>query len=149
MQKKFKLLPKKKSQLAPEKIKISAEKIQNSAEKNQKITNRVDWILSKRVFDVLLCLLLRLKCWSARGASQHLAFTGNCTTISHMFFSLIYPVDEFSLKEMRMWGQSKISSYCFFVWCKSRELEGRRSSRFPCLTAVVGTFSERVAFRTL
>ena len=98
---------------------------------------------------MLLCLLLRLKCWSARGASQHPDFTGNCTTISHMFFSLIYPVDEFSLKEMRMWGQSKISSYCFFVWCKSRELEGRRSSRFPCLTAVVGTSSYRVAFRTL
>ena len=29
--------------------------------KIQKITNRVDWILRKRVCDVLLCLLLRLK----------------------------------------------------------------------------------------
>ena len=28
-------------------------------------------------------------------------------------FSLIYPVDEFSLNEIRMWGQSKISSHCF------------------------------------
>ena len=28
-------------------------------------------------------------------------------------FSLTYPVDEFSFKEMNTWGQSKISSYCF------------------------------------
>ena len=35
-------------------------------------------------------------------------------------FSLIYPVDEFSFKEMKMWGQSKISSYCF-VLCVNQE----------------------------
>ena len=29
------------------------------------------------------CLLLRLKCRSARGASHHSAFMGNCPTISH------------------------------------------------------------------
>ena len=29
------------------------------------------------------------------------------------FFSLIYPVDEFSFKEMKTWGESKMSSYCF------------------------------------
>ena len=75
---------------------------------------------------------------------------GNCPTISHTFFSLIFPVDEFSLKEMRTWGQSKISSYCFFVWCKSRELGARRSSRFPRVMLVVEIFSsDRVAFRTL
>ena len=46
--------------------------------------------------------------------------------------SLIYLVDEFFifsllvllLKEMRARGESKISSCCFCVWCKSRELEG-------------------------
>ena len=46
--------------------------------------------------------------------------------------SLIYLVDEFFifsllvllLKEMRTRGESKISSCCFCVWCKSRELEG-------------------------
>ena len=26
---------------------------------------------------------------------------------------------------MRTWGQSKISSYCFYIWCDSRELGGR------------------------
>ena len=42
-------------------------------------------------------------------------------TIIHMFFSFIHPVDEFSFKEMSiMWGQSKISSCCLCVWCKSK-----------------------------
>ena len=31
---------------------------------------------------------------------------------SHVF-SFIYSVDEFSFKEVKTWGQSKISSYCF------------------------------------
>ena len=35
------------------------------------------------------------------------------------------------------------------VWCESGELEGRTSSRFPCVTPVVETFSsDRFAFRT-
>ena len=49
------------------------------------------------------CLLLQWKAQSVRGASHHPAFMGNCQTISHTFYSLDYPVDEFSLKEMRMW----------------------------------------------
>ena len=57
---------------------------------------------------------------------------------SHVF-NLIYPVDEFPFKEMKTWGQPKISSYCFCVWCESRELGGRGSSRFPCATPVVET----------
>ena len=94
-------------------------------------------------------LLLRLKSRSSRVASHHWAFMGNCPTNSHTFFSLIYPVEEFSLKEMRTSGRSKILSYCFFVWCKSKELGDRGSSRFPCVTAAVKTFSsDRVAFRT-
>ena len=63
-----------------------------------------------------------LKFRSARGASHHPAFMGNCRTISHTFYSLIYLVDEFPLKEMTMWGRSKISSYCFFLWCESSSL---------------------------
>ena len=62
-------------------------------------------------------------------------------------FSLVSPVDEFSLNEMRTWDQSKISSYCFCVWCESRKLGSRRSSRLPCVTPVVETFSDRVTFR--
>ena len=42
---------------------------------------------------------------------------------------------------MRTWGESKISSCCFCVCCKSRELGGRGSPRFPCVTPVVQSFS--------
>ena len=43
-----------------------------------------------------------------------------------------------------------ISSYCFCVWCKSRELGSRGSSRFPCVTPVPETFySDRVVFSIL
>ena len=38
---------------------------------------------------------------------------------------------------MRTQGQSKISSCYFCVWCKSRELGGSGSPRFPCLTPVM------------
>ena len=61
-------------------------------------------------------------------------------TIIHTFFSLIHPVHEFSFKEMSiMWGQPKISSCCLCVWCKSEELGGIRSKRFPI--SMVESFS--------
>ena len=40
------------------------------------------------------CLLPWLKSQSTRGASQHPAFMGNCQTVSHKFYSPMYPVDE-------------------------------------------------------
>ena len=40
------------------------------------------------------CLLLWLKSRSSREASHHPAFMGNCQTISHKFYSPIYPEDE-------------------------------------------------------
>ena len=59
-------------------------------------------------------------------------------------------MDEFSFREMKTWGQSKISSYCVFcLWCKSRELGGRGSSRFPSVTPIVETSSGRNTFRIL
>ena len=63
-----------------------------------------------------------------QGASHHPLIWA---TIIHTFFSLIHPVDEFSFKEMRMWGQPKTSSCCLCVWCKSKELGGRGSTRYP------------------
>ena len=60
-------------------------------------------------------------------------------------FSLIYPVEEFFLKEMRTCGLSKISCYCFCVWCESRKSRGRGSSRFSCATPVV-EISDKVTF---
>ena len=37
-------------------------------------------------------------------------------------------MDKFSLNEMRTWGQSKSSSFCFCVWSESRELGGREKA---------------------
>ena len=67
------------------------------------------------------------------------SFYGQLADCCPHFFSLIHSVDEFSLKEMRTWGQSKISSCCICVWCKSREIGGRGSPRFP--TLMVESFS--------
>ena len=62
-------------------------------------------------------------------------------------------------KDMRARGQSKISLFC--VWCKSRELGGRVSPRFSCITTASGEklllgpsarynkLLERFAFRIL
>ena len=62
----------------------------------------------------------------------------------------VYQVDEFSLKEMRTWDQSKISSSCICVWCESGELGCRRNSRLPCVNPMVKIFSsDRVTFRIL
>ena len=55
------------------------------------------------------------------------------------FFSLINQLDEFSFKEIRTWGQSKISSFCLCVWCKSREWRGSGNPRFK--TPMVEVFS--------
>ena len=47
-------------------------------------------------------------------------------------------MDELFLKEICLWGQSKISSYCFFVWCHSR---------FHCVTPLVEIFSsDKITF---
>ena len=54
-------------------------------------------------------------------------------------------MDEFCLNEMRTWGQSKSSSFCFCVWCESRELGGRGSSRFPCVNIVVETSTNKAS----
>ena len=40
---------------------------------------------------------------------------------------------------MSVWGQLKISSCYLYVWCKSKELGGRESTRF--LTPMVESFS--------
>ena len=51
----------KKIKICAEKIQNSAEKIENRVEKIQKITNRVDWNLSKRVNDVITMLIALTK----------------------------------------------------------------------------------------
>ena len=55
--------------LVPKKIKISAKKI-------QKITNRVDWILSRRVYDVITMLTASTKIPKREGSISPSRFYG-------------------------------------------------------------------------
>ena len=73
--------------------------------------------------------MLQLKICSVRGASTHSAFMEKWSTV----ISLIHSQDELSFKEMRMWGQTKISS------CDSIKMEGRGSPRLP--TQMVESFT--------
>ena len=71
-------------------------------------------------------VLLRLKSWSANGASHHSAFMSRRPTISHRFLaSFGYPVNEFSFKEMRTWGsvQDYILLYLCLVWTRRNRRE--------------------------
>ena len=75
---------------------------------------------------------------------------GQLPNYESQVFSLFYPVDKFSFSEMRMWDQFKITSYCFCVWCESREIGGRGSSTFPCVTQVLETSTlDRATLRIL
>ena len=94
-----------------------------------------------------MCLLLQLKSQSAKRASRHPAFKAT-TRLLVTRVTLMYLVDEFFifsflvlLKEMRTRCESKISSCYLWVWCKSKELRGRGSPGFSCVTPVVESFS--------
>ena len=112
MQKKKKK-KKKKIYLLPKEIRINAEKIQNSVEKIQKITNRVDWILSKRICDVIIMFIALTKILEREGSISYSSFYGQLPDYQSHVSAFIHPVGEFSVKEMKTWDQSKISSYCF------------------------------------
>ena len=47
------------------------------------------------------------------GGMPPFSFYGQLPDCQSHDFSLIYPEGEFSFKRVKMWGQSKISSYCF------------------------------------
>ena len=143
--KKFNLVPKN-SIYCQEKIKISskkiqnhAEKIQNSTKKAQKTTNRVDWILSEWVWESMITMFI------ASAKIQLLWATARLL------------VTRFNPYQPSWWvlpqGNEDVGSIqdfilLFFVWCESRELGGRGSSRFSCVTPVAEIFSsDRVAFR--
>ena len=88
------------------------------------------------------CLLLRLRSLNARGASRHPAFMGNCQTINHTCQP--YLSSRWVLLYIFVPGVTKgyeSVQYFIVVWCKSRELGGRESPRFPSVTAVVESFS--------
>ena len=84
----------------------------------------------------------RLKLWIVRGENLIIQLL---MATDQLLFACFQPyprpllLDEFSFKEMRTQSQTKISSCCLYVWCKSRELGGRGSPRFP--TPMVESFS--------
>ena len=66
-----------------------------------------------------------------KGSISSFSFWGQPPDYQSHIFSLAYPVDEFSFKEMRRWDRFKITFYCICDWCESEE-SGGRSSRSPC-----------------
>ena len=94
-------------------------------------------------------MLVALAKLSVRARRKHLAIQLLWATARLLItrVSLIYQVDELFifeflvlLNEMKTRGEPEISSCCFCVWCKSRELGGRVCPRFPCKTQVVKSF---------
>ena len=86
--------------------------------------------------------ILRLKSWSASGASHHPVFMGNCPTIGHMFLVLSIQWMSFPSRKWR-WGASP--KYHLIVLCLVWIKRIRRQGEF---TPLVQTFSsDRVAFR--
>ena len=57
------------------------------------------------------------------------SFYGQLADFYSHVLSLIHPVDEFSFKEIRRWGQYNILSCCLCVWCRWRERGSRGESK--------------------
>ena len=68
-----------------------------------------------------------------RGASHHPAFMCNYQTISHTFYSLVYPVD----KENEDVGLVRDFILVFFVWCESSSLLWLKSHSTRGVTLVL------------
>ena len=67
---------KKKKKKSAQKTRNNAKNFQISAEKIQKIFNRVDWILSKRVFDVITVFIASAKILECEGSISPSTFYG-------------------------------------------------------------------------
>ena len=95
-----------------------------------KLLNTCGWIFSA-------CLLLQLKSRSARGASHHPTFMGNCRNISHTFYSPIYPVYVGNEDVGSVWDNIL---FFFFVSCESSsliQLKTRVLGEYPmCIVSV-------------
>ena len=83
------------------------------------------------------------------GASHHPAFMDSCRISSHTFFALS---TQWMSSPSRKWGRGvnrilsilSILSYYIYAWCDSGELGARNSLKFPCVTLVVETSSDKV-----
>ena len=74
-------------------------------------TMNVTTVLEEKWF----CLIRQLKSWSLRGASHHLAFMGNCPTISHTFLALF--TQWVSSPPSRKWRRGVCPRFYLIVLC--------------------------------
>ena len=114
----------------------------------QKLSGSEAELFARCTLPVTFCSLLVTFCLLLVTFSQLLWATARLLGTR---VTLIYLVDEFFvfsslvlLKEMRTRSESKILSCCFYVSCKSIELGGRGSPRFPWVTPVVESSWDRL-----
>ena len=102
-----------KNQFRARKISVQYQKNHFSAGKVQKITNRIDWILSKQVYDVVTMFIAPTKILEREGSISPSRFYGQLSDYQSHVLTLIYSVGQFSFKEEKTQIQSNISFYCF------------------------------------
>ena len=85
---------------------------------------------------VVFCLFLRLKSWIARRTSYHLAFIGNCPTISHKFLLLSI---QWMSSPLKKWRRGVSPRFHFIVFVFGVNPRVFRSPRFS--TPTVESFS--------
>ena len=127
----------KQNQFSVEKFPFSVEKIQLSAKEKSKLVAK-NIKISAEKFKIVLD-----REWSISPSS----FYGQLPDYQSHVLSLIYPVEEFSFKEIKTWIQSKISSYYFIFGVSQENQEARGSSGFTCVTPVVGTLCLCLKYR--
>ena len=95
--------------------------------------------VSPRSYLIVLCLV-----WVKRITQRELRILLCNPSGGNLVFMVKIPQQVPSREQKR--GVSP-KFHLIVVWYESRELGGRGSSRFSCVTLVVETFSDRVAFR--
>ena len=119
----------KQNQFSVEKFPFSVDKIQLSAKEKSKLVAK-DNKISAEKFKIVL---------DREGSLTPSSFYGPLPDYQPHVLTLIYPVEEFSFKEIKTWVQSKISIYYFMFAVSQENWEARGSSGFSCVTPVVGT----------
>ena len=96
---------------------------------------------SSATHSISIVFIASAKIPEREGSISPSSFFGQLLNYQSHDFSFIYQVDEFSFKEMKMWGQSKISSYCFVFDVNQENQEAGGVQDSLCVTPVVKTLS--------
>ena len=92
---------------------------------------KTQWTLQMYYKKKLFCLILQIKSRSARGASHHLAFMGNCPIISHTFLAL--SIQWISSPPSRKWKRGVSPKFHHIVLCLVWIKRTRRQGEFKIL----------------